>query len=48
MAVLSVTAGEIMSATVGATSGIFLVVTRIKSKGAASPFETSGTALVTI
>lgn len=43
-----VTAGAIMSATVGETSGMFFVVTRMKSNGGRFSFTTSGTALQTL
>lgn len=43
MAVLpTVTAGSMISATVGGISGTFFVVTRMKSKGSISSFLTSG------
>lgn len=48
MAVLpGVTAGSMMSATVGDTSGMFLVVTRMKSNGFTPSLATLGTLLTT-
>lgn len=43
-----VTAGCMMSATVGEISAMFLVVTRTKSKGSRPSLATSGTLLRTV